>query len=350
MTESWLDSSIRDSELTIPGMHIYRNDRRNGRGGGSAIYVATTLRTSSVHASALCELPESVWLTIHTAPSTNCLLGVIYRSPSADTYFDSKLKQCLDTISSLGYDQTLIMGDFNHPQINFAEGKVNGSKDSPACLFYESVIEAGLFEQVQTYTRWRDGVQPSRLDYILTSEQYMVERLSVDCPLGRSDHCTITFQWITQVTLTIPERRYLRNYNKANYHAIKTHLAHIDWPLDVMQLSLESHWEFIIQQLNAVVELYVPVYNPRVRTKNPIRSSTKKLIATKRLAWNKYKQSPTAESWTNYVRLRNQTVACVRQDKREAQQLFAKSIRRNPKLFFKTLSVHSKSRVGISSI
>jgi hypothetical protein len=242
------------------------------------------------------------------------------------------------------------MGDFNHPQIDFPECKVSGSNDSPAYLFYETVNEAGLFEQVQTYTRWRDGQQPSRLDYILTSEPHMVEHLTVECPLGRSDHGTITFEWITKVDLMIEDRPYIRNYAKADYNAIKSHLLNTDWPVDLVHLDLEHHWEFLIESLNRAAKLYIPISRPRNHKKALIRSSTKKIIVNKRSAWNAYRQDQTAESRNIYVGLRNQVVACVRRDKRLAQQHLAKSICENPKLFFKTLSTHSKSRIGITGI
>ena len=39
-TETCLDNSISDSEVSLPGYSIFRSDRTNGRGGGIAVYVA----------------------------------------------------------------------------------------------------------------------------------------------------------------------------------------------------------------------------------------------------------------------------------------------------------------------
>ena len=33
-TETWLDNSISDGEVSLPGYSIFRSDRTNGRGGG----------------------------------------------------------------------------------------------------------------------------------------------------------------------------------------------------------------------------------------------------------------------------------------------------------------------------
>ena len=42
-TETWLDNSISDGEVSLPGYSIFRSDQTNGRGGGIAVYVKETL-------------------------------------------------------------------------------------------------------------------------------------------------------------------------------------------------------------------------------------------------------------------------------------------------------------------
>ena len=42
-TETWLDNSVSDGEVSLPGYSIFRSDRTNGRGGGIAVYVKETL-------------------------------------------------------------------------------------------------------------------------------------------------------------------------------------------------------------------------------------------------------------------------------------------------------------------
>ena len=42
-SEIWLNSSIKDSELDIPGYTLVRHDRTSKRGGGMAIYVRNNI-------------------------------------------------------------------------------------------------------------------------------------------------------------------------------------------------------------------------------------------------------------------------------------------------------------------
>ena len=45
ISESWLDASVSDSEIGIPGYNIYRVDQSNKTGGGVSAYVASSYRT-----------------------------------------------------------------------------------------------------------------------------------------------------------------------------------------------------------------------------------------------------------------------------------------------------------------
>lgn len=48
--ETWLNPSIKDSELNIPGYTLVRHDQTGKRGGGTAIYVRTTFPINIDHA------------------------------------------------------------------------------------------------------------------------------------------------------------------------------------------------------------------------------------------------------------------------------------------------------------
>lgn len=43
LSETWLDDSISDAELEVPGFHLYRKDW-NRRGGGVLVYVSKDVK------------------------------------------------------------------------------------------------------------------------------------------------------------------------------------------------------------------------------------------------------------------------------------------------------------------
>ena len=42
LSETWLDGSLLDAELEVPGFSLYRKDR-NRRGGGVMVYVSNDI-------------------------------------------------------------------------------------------------------------------------------------------------------------------------------------------------------------------------------------------------------------------------------------------------------------------
>ena len=72
LSETWLDSSVDDSLVAIPGYRVYRSDRHR-HGGGVCMYVNDSLkcvRSDFVNNPAV----ESIWLEISTSSSLSAIL------------------------------------------------------------------------------------------------------------------------------------------------------------------------------------------------------------------------------------------------------------------------------------
>ena len=98
ISESWLDNSISDIELDIPGYDIHRLDRTNKLGGGVCTFVKQNLKVeclqhlSSIASSGLHQL----WLKIDSGNCRSFLICTVYRPPSATLdCFDTELCDAL---------------------------------------------------------------------------------------------------------------------------------------------------------------------------------------------------------------------------------------------------------------
>ncbi|CAC5385682.1 unnamed protein product [Mytilus coruscus] len=97
---------------------------------------------------------------------------------------------------SKGYSHILIMGDYNFPEINWDSWNSPGdSRESNKYKFLENLQENFLFQHVTRPTRWRGTNTPHTLDLILTNEEQMISNLEYQSPLGKSDHCTMKFDF-----------------------------------------------------------------------------------------------------------------------------------------------------------
>ena len=121
VTETWLKPHILDCEI-LPGLDfsIHRRDRKDKTGGGVMLAVKNsiqTLRRKDLEGDAeivLCELrPEA---------RRKILAVVFYRPPNSNLDHLKELKKSLRHASQFNFDQIIICGDFNLPDIDWSTG------------------------------------------------------------------------------------------------------------------------------------------------------------------------------------------------------------------------------------
>ncbi|KAF4530864.1 hypothetical protein B566_EDAN018898 [Ephemera danica] len=349
IVETWLNPDICDQEIHLLGYTLYRKDRQTGIGGGIMAYIKDGLKASLHRDMTLSDSTDSLWISIVTSAQNHRItLGIVYRSPSADSESSSRINTAIRRACELNHSSVVVLGDFNYPTINFQSGSSQGHD---ATAFYELTQELGLTEHIQQFTRWRDGQQPSRLDLALSSEPHMIDKVELGPPLGASDHATVHLRLISSVQYTAPESGQRRNFWKADFDGIKQHLSYIVWPSAAAFNNIDEHWEFILNQLERAIEIYVPMQDARKkRTSGYLSTSTKQLIHQKKLLWDTLQLAQDTVSKEAYRNVRNRCTAAVRADRRNYQIRLANSFIMCPKKFFSHVSSITKSRAAISCL
>ena len=72
----------------------------------------------------------------------------------------------------------LVMGDFNCPSINFRDCYVLTGPATVDYKLFDKIQYLLLVENVQQETHFRNGTAPSKLDYVLTDEENIVQDVS----------------------------------------------------------------------------------------------------------------------------------------------------------------------------
>ena len=112
VTETWLDSSVSDAEIEIPGYIIQRKDRRR-TGGGVCMYINKYLAfTPRMDLTNNINNIESIWVDILLPKTGPILIGVCYRPPKQMEFYELLEKLCDNGNSFVKYE-TVILGDFN---------------------------------------------------------------------------------------------------------------------------------------------------------------------------------------------------------------------------------------------
>ena len=335
VTEAWTHSEIPDSEITLNNYNLFRKDRINKKGGGVLLYIHSDIIAETNEELTNQIESESIWCNITTTKG-KLIIGNCYNSPSTTIEEQVPLH---NTIKQACKSQALIMGDFNHNTINW-QTLESESSDTP---FLDLIGDCFLVQHVDKPTRGE-----AILDLVLSTEQGMVENLSVDEHLGNSDHSIVKWDLISSVDIETNVKPVL-DYRKGNYEGMRTFLRNTDWINKFKNNSVNENWEMFKNTLHKAVENYIPkkivkkLNRPKWMTQQAFNARTKKYNL-----WKKYQKSKRYEDYAEYKRALNRATKEARQAKRDFERKIAENIKEDPKSFFAYTrsKMKTKDRVG----
>jgi hypothetical protein len=116
LTETWLNETIKDNLVSIPGYNITRYDRGLNTFGEVAIYIHDNipfkLRNDLITFTKL----EMIWIEIPYKVTESMLISCLYRPPSADVSYYDNIVDTFEKVSQL--DKHFIgLGDLNYDYV-----------------------------------------------------------------------------------------------------------------------------------------------------------------------------------------------------------------------------------------
>uniref|UniRef100_A0A183SUQ0 Endo/exonuclease/phosphatase domain-containing protein n=1 Tax=Schistocephalus solidus TaxID=70667 RepID=A0A183SUQ0_SCHSO len=239
VTETWATPCVSNSELNIQGYDYIRNDRHEGRGGGSCIYIKQPLTFLPLDYRQFTAVEESCWLRVVLKDNYSLLVGCVYRPPNASGDYDLRLSQAfhaavdlnmkycliagdfnlpevhwfppsgpakfenlLEAIDTGMWDQevashleVLIAGDFNAPMIDWVNLTVDGALTSFGRKLMDLTLDQSLVQKVNIPTRFRENKRENCLDLVLTKDVSSIDEVYSIAPLGKSDHSTLMWDY-----------------------------------------------------------------------------------------------------------------------------------------------------------
>ena len=161
---------ITPSEIQIKGYKLYTNSLITGDGNrGCALHVKEDIEAQQLYFDDS-GVTDSVWIEVKLVGNDKILIGCMYRSPNASTVYSNAVNKILVKVTQLNYSHVLIMGDFNHREIDWTTWTTTiKNENDPANLFIEAVRDSFMFQHVDQLTRIRGNQEPSLIDLILTN-------------------------------------------------------------------------------------------------------------------------------------------------------------------------------------
>ena len=349
VTESW-GQEWKEATLEIDGFVMYKKHRTDGRrGGGCVLYVSQKLKSYACKEMENVQGDDAIWCWVRLMNEAKILVGCMYRSPTGspenNNYFMDQIIKASDVASQ---NRILLMGDFNIKEINWAEEEVDGNVGTLQSRFFECTKDSYLYQHVFVPTRFRAN-QESTLDLVFTKEEEDVKNIEVLQPLGKSDHgivvCDFICEWRAKQVF-----RPRRLYHKGNYQEINRILSEIDWESEFEGKDVHQRWEIFKQKLEELIDLYVPLSEPRTHNAPWMNRKVVAVYKKKYHAWKRYMESKNSYRWREYVKDRNKASRVERDERRAYEKRLAKEVGLNRRGFFKYVNSKLTVRPEISAL
>jgi len=240
----------------------------------------------------------------------------------------------IDIINKAG-PHSILVGDFNLPGINWRQGTATGRAQE-----FLAATENKFMEQLVDFPT---QVKGNTLDLVLTNAGELIDNITAEGRLGKSDHEIICIHLNSGKP---PPAADLRkpNWNRADWESMKRDLASTDWYRTLERLDTESAWSTIKNRINSLISRYVPVR--KVRPPNrPVWMTMEisRAMDRKRRLWRR--KAPPEEYKEAEKKVRN----LVRNAKRNFEKKLARN-NGNSKPFYSYLKNKTQSRSGIGPI
>jgi hypothetical protein len=253
LTETWCNSDISNSVLTIdgyelvPDLRMDRSDTAGGRGGGLIVYTRSGKKVLKLD-------KQLLFSQLCSFMMDDVTFNLVYRPPSAAAESVAELA----SLVSEAKKNEVFIGDFNLPGIDWATS--GGGRGRNAVLV--EAVENALMSQLVDFPTHTKGII---LDLVLTNIPERVEEIYEAVRLGKSDHIMMALK-ISVEGGKDEKPPQGKDWRKADWEAMKTELANRDWLYRLRRADAAAVWNILRDKITDLVQRFVP--ERRMRNQN----------------------------------------------------------------------------------
>lgn len=348
ITESWVNESqfgdLKD-EYIIEKYKLFLHQRTNTIGGGIILYINEEFNSLEIEDIKINDsLVESIWIDIKINSKEILRLGIVYRPPNQGELVDSQLVEELKVGCQNRNFKTLILGDFNLPDINW---NLNVGMENNSRKFVECFNDCFLSQVVDMPTRGN-----KILDLALVNDINIISSVNVGETLANSDHNIIRLILNLEIH-KINNTRMVPDLNKGDFIKFRELLRNISWDLEFEGKNTNEMWTRFIDVIRDFQNRCVPLKAIRNnRKKKPLwwQANIKKGLSIKKRAHRKFKMTGSIEDLETYREARNNVAKDIRKNKRLAEIELARNSNKDPKKFFQYYKHNSKRQDKVGPI
>ena len=341
VNETWVDASINDCEINIPGFCLYRCDR-NRSGGGVALYIKESYSSNIIDIKQLnCNL-ECVFCAVRCKHST-ITIGSVYRPPDSGNSYHDSILMVLDYIYSLCND-IILMGDLNYNCYQ------NGYKPD------KNIVEiSNNYELKQVIDK------PTRVT-LTTSSLLDVLFIPQGMDLVHSDVLNVNLSDHYGIYAVVPVEKEkkeshtlrIRKYNKFSQENFIEDLKNSELLKECLNVNeLDQAWGIFKEEFLRICERHAPFGYQRLKQRdNPwFDKDLQSLIYKRDYFHKKAVKFKNQEYWEKYRVLRNMVTSQIKKAKRQYYTANIKANKGKSKEMWSTLNhvLPSKKKSGTTN-
>ena len=353
VTETWGKENFGDAIFTLKGYNTYRDDRGEGTGGGTLLYINKKLGQKPCRKLNKMRnnqhFDSNIWCWVSPTRTKKILVGSIYRSPRSTRENNNLLLQQIDRANTIaGDNRLLIMGDFNIPSIDWVTRDIPTRAPKIDRDLFKKLQDCFLYQHVTKPTRFR-GNASSTLDLICTKEEEDLRNIKVFPPLGRSDHGVVVGEFVCEWK-NKSEPRSNRMYHKGRYQIINEKIGETDWGELFHNKTVHESWEIFKGIVYDLVDKYIPMSTPKDYNEPWMNRKLLKMWKKKYHAWNRYRNHKTQSNWWEYRRETNKLKKNTRKARMRYEKKIAADSKTNKRAFFRYVNSRLTVRPEITAM
>jgi hypothetical protein len=337
--------SVQECEVSLPGYELFHNLDQDGR--GICLHIQGDLKPAP--SAIKSDFQEAVFVDCKVSQDETLTVGLVYRSPNSSDDNNEKLNTTMVKIAESKPNHLIILGDFNFPEIDWQEEKCTASANHPATKFLKATRDAFLTQHQTTPTRFRQGQRPTLDDLVLTNRDDIVTDISMAAALGKSDHATLLINLDILPQQAAAQKR--PNFRKADYDAVRSFLAGINWESELSNLSTDQAWTYFREKIGEATRKFVPMTKTGGKgRKKWMDAKTLASVRKKHQMFRKWQESRSAKDYAEYAKASNRAKKDCRRAKVKLEETVASQAKRNPKSFWSYVKSKTSTRTGIGEL
>jgi hypothetical protein len=251
LSETLLDETVPDGEISVDGYSLLRQDR-NRHGGGVLFYIRDGLAFNHRPELSVVGL-ETVWMELLLPKTKSILLNCFYRPPG-DSSFLGRFETCLGKVDPSS--EWYILGDMN---IDFAK------KGSPLCKRCIDLLNLFDCEQMVAEATRITSNTNSTLDHIVTNSRGKISKCGT-LAYGFSDHLAVYCTRSSPKTgIFKPLIKHVRSFKNYSKEALCDRLRLTDWSSVLLSSNVDAALDRFLLIFKGIMNEIAPFRDIRVK-------------------------------------------------------------------------------------